>query len=166
MPAVVPARGSRRLLIIPAAADILAITLTEAAAGDDISCYLDGPNAIDHTDEVGVIEQNPYCSNVTLQLDGVEKPTLNVEYTLNLNSPTDDVARLALPQGTTGIAVHLTQIDQDEFTYAADDWYQAIRFQASKPMLVKTKDNRPDPIRQRLNARSKWTPLSQLVAGS
>ena len=63
------------------------------------------------------------------------------------------MARLALPQGTTGIAVHLTQIDQDEFTYAADDWYQAIRFQASKPMLVTTEDNRPDLSRQRLNKK-------------
>ena len=40
LPRAVPSMGTRRVLFLPTVGDILAITTTEAAAADNISCYL------------------------------------------------------------------------------------------------------------------------------
>lgn len=166
IPAAVPSMGTRRVLFLPAVEDILAITKTEVDAGTtkNISCYLTRSNGWQAGGDEATIQDGRYCSVQDFELPGTETRTLMLQYTTNLGTPTDDVARITLERGTVGVLVHFLQIDQDEEDFAVGDWYEAVPVMMGRQTIVPVEDNAVDRINQKAFIRGSWTPFQQLVA--
>lgn len=163
-PAAVPSMGTRRVVFIPAAVDIDALTVAEVTAGENISCYLtrDGWQA---TKDQNTIVDGRYCSAQDYEIPGTKTRQLNLQYTFNLNTPTADEARVALDEGTTGILVHFVQIDEYEEEFGVGDWYEAVPVRMGEQNIVQVEENALDRITQKAFIRGEWSQLRQLVAG-
>lgn len=165
IPAGVPSQGTRRVVFIEGpVADIDAITVAEVTAGVDLSCYLLRQNGLTESLTQNKINDGRYCSAQDFQQFGTKSKEMSLGYTFNLKEPTDDVARLALPEGTRGTLVTIFQVDEDSETYAADDWYKATPVQAGEQHIPSVEDNAMDRIEQQLAVTGSWTGLKQLVA--
>lgn len=163
-PSAVPSLGTRRVVFIEGTvADIKAITAAEVNGGTEISCYLTRQGLAVTLDEQ-VIQDGRYCSPQTLQLPGTENLDVTLQYTFNLNTPTDDVARLTLEKGVTGVLVELLQIDEDQEDYASGDWYWAVPIQAGRQIPVAVEENAVDRISQKAFIRGRATDLLQIAA--
>jgi hypothetical protein len=163
IPAAVPSMGTRRALFLPTVANILAITVAEATAGDNISCYLTRTGWQPTKDQATIVDPR-YCSAQDFEVPGAKSRQLMLTYTFNLNSPTDDEARLALVEGVTGVLVHFIQMDEDADTFAASDWYEAVPVRMGEQNILPVEDNALDRIQQKAFITGEWTGLTQLAA--
>lgn len=167
IPAGVPSQGTRRVVLITGVvADIDAITVAEVTSGKDLSCYLMRQNGLTESLTQNKINDGRFCSAQDFQVFGTKSKEMSLAYSFNLADPTDDEARLALPEGTRGILVVLYQVDEDSETFAADDWYKATPIQAGEQHIPAVEDNAMDRIEQQLAVTGSWTDLKQLVAGA
>lgn len=165
LPSAVPSMGTRRVVFIPGpVTDIDAITVAAVAAADNISCYLTRQNGWAATADQAVIQDSRYCSVQDFELPGTETRTLALQYTFNLNEPTDDEARLGLAPGTEGTLVHFLQVDEDAEEFAVGDWYEAVPVRMGLQQVVQVEDNAVDRIQQKALIRGKWSSFKQLVA--
>lgn len=166
IPSAVPSMGTRRVVFIPGpVADIDALTVTQVTAATNVSCYLTRQGGWAATADEAVINDGRYCSVQDYELPGTEGRTLALQYTFNLNEPTEDEARLALARGTDGVLVHFLQVDEDSETFAAEDWYEAVPVRMGLQSVVPVEDNAIDRIAQKAFIRGKWTGFKQLTAG-
>lgn len=164
IPSAIRTAGTRRVLFIPGGvADLAAITVTEATAGENISCYLTGPG-FELAGEQGAIADRRYCSSQVFEIPGEKTKTLQLTYVFNLGEPTEDEARLALTEGVTGTIVRFLQKDEDSTTFAVGDWYDAVNIVAGEQVPVDGEENAVDRIRQKAFIRSEWAAFKQLVA--
>lgn len=167
IPAGVPSMGTRRVVFIPGTVgDIDNITVTEINAGDAISCYLLRSNGLGKTLTQNKITVGRYCSAQDFQRFGSKSKDMSLAYSVNLNSPEEDEARLALEEGTEGILVEIYQVDEDAETFAADDWYQATPIVTGEQHIPPVEDNAEDRIEQQVAVTGSWTKLRQFVAAS
>lgn len=164
LPAAVPSMGTRRVLFHNTVADITKITKAEAEAADNISCYLTRQNGWAPTGDQAVISDGRYCSSQDFELPGTKTRQLSLQYTFNLDTPADDVARLTLLEGTVGILQHFLQKDDGDDTFDTGDWYEAVPVRLGMQNIVGVEDNAVDRINQRAFITGEWTSLHQLVA--
>lgn len=165
-PSAVASLGTRRVVFIEGAVgNIKAITPTEINGGVELSCYLTRQGLAVTYDQTK-IQDGRYCSPQTLQLEGTETIDVTLQYTYNLNTPSDDVARLTLERGVSGVLVELLQVDEDQEEYAAGDWYWAVPIRAGKQMPVAVEENAVDRISQAAFIRGRATDLVQIAAAA
>lgn len=165
LPSAVPSMGTRRVVFIPGpVANIEALTVAAVAAADNISCYLTRQNGWAATADEAVIADSRYCSVQDFELPGTEGRTLALQYTFNLNEPTDDEARLGLTRGAEGVLVHFLQVDEDSEAFAVGDWYEAVPVRMGMQNVVAVEDNAVDRIQQKAFIRGKWSSFNQLAA--
>ncbi|WP_449407998.1 phage tail tube protein [Microbacterium maritypicum] len=164
LPAAVPSMGTRRVVFASAVANIEAITVAEVTAGENVSCYLTRANGWAPTGDQAVINDSRYCSAQDFELPGTKSRQLSVQYTFNLDEPTEDEARLALTEGTPGYFIHFLQKDDGDATFAADDWYEAVPVLMGMQNVVQVEDNAVDRIMQRAFITGEWVSFKQLVA--
>lgn len=165
LPAAVPSMGTRRVLFLPTVADIDAIKKTEvdASSTENLSCYLTRTGWQAGGEQQSIPDPR-YCSVQDFEIPGTESRTLQLQYTTNLGTPSDDEARIALEKGATGVLVHFLQIEQDEDTFSIGDWYEAVPVQMGMQMIVPVEENAVDRINQKAFIRGRWTEFRQLVA--
>ncbi len=161
IPSAVKTSGTRRGVFAPAVADNSKITVTEAAAGDNISCYL---TAVNSTAEQASIQDRRWCSSQVFEIPGEKTKSLQLTYVFDLANPENDEARLALKEGSAGTIVRVLQKDEDDDTFEADDWYDAADILTGEQNIIEGEDNALDRIVQKQFIRSAWTEPSQLVA--
>jgi hypothetical protein len=166
LPAAVPSMGTRRVLFHSAVADITKITVAETAAAKNLSCYLTRQAGWAPTKDQAVVADGRYCSAQDFELPGTKTRQLSLQYTFNLDTPLDDVARLGLLEGTVGVLQHFLQKDDGDENFALGDWYEAIPVRMGEQNIVQVEDNAVDRIMQRAFIRGEWTKLHQLVAGA
>lgn len=157
--------GTRRVLILPAVADPAAVTLAEATAGDNISCYLTS-TGWQPTEDQASVPDDRLCSSQSFERPGRKTKSLNVQYVFNLASAADDEARLALPEGTSGYALHVIQkAEEDGVAPETGDWYELWPITAGDPMVMPSEANSVDRISQRLFVTGEVVKFEQIVAG-
>lgn len=167
IPAGVPSMGTRRVVFVPGTvADIDAITVTEATAASNISCYIMRNNGLTKNLTQNKITDGRYCSAQDFQRFGSKSKDMSLAYSTNLDTPEDDAARLALVEGTEGILIEFFQVDEDAETFAVGDWYQATPIQLGEQHIPPVEDNAIDRIEQQVAVTGSWTQLKQLVAGA
>lgn len=167
LPSAVPSMGTRRVVFIPGpVADIDAITVAEVTSGKNISCYLTRSGGWNAGGDQATITDSRYCSAQDFEIPGSKTRTLALQYTINLNEPTEDEARIALTEGVEGTLVHLMQLDEESETFAASDFYEAVPVRMGEPMLVNVEDNAVDRVNQKAFIRGPWRSFKQLVAGA
>jgi len=151
LPASVPVDGTRRVIFIPTAADIRAVTATEANAGVHLASYIAGGDAWTPGGDQATIPDPRLSSSQDFEQPGRKTKTLSIRYTYNLNSEEDDVARLTLAEGTVGYLLNVLQKPElDGDTITADDWYEAWPVKAGEPMVVPSEANAVDRIDQKM----------------
>ena len=166
IPTGVPSMGTRRVIFIPGTVgSIDAITVTEANAAASISCYITR-TGLSKTLTQNKVTDSRYCSAQDFQRFGTKSKDMSLQYTFNLNEPTEDEARLALQEGLEGVLVEFFQVDEDSETFAEGDWYQATPIVLGEQDVVPVEDNAVDRINQAVAVSGAWTPLRQLVAGA
>lgn len=164
IPKAVKTAGTRRAIFVPGGvADKAAITVTEAAAGENVSCYL---TQFNQAGEQATIQDRRWCSSSVFEIPGEKTKTLQVAYTFNLGEPTDDEARLALVEGTKGTIIRFLQKDEADTTFAVSDWYDAVDVECGEQIVIEGEDNALDRISQKLFIQSVWEPFKQLVTGA
>lgn len=164
IPKAVKTAGTRRVLFVPGGvADKSAITTTEAAAGENVSCYL---TQFNQTADQAAIQDRRYCSSQVFEIPGEKTKSLQVSYTFNLGEPTDDEARLALTEGTRGTLIRFLQKDEDDDTFSADDWYDAVDVECGEQIVIDGEENALDRIQQKMFIQSEWAAFKQLVTGA
>lgn len=165
IPGGVRSMGTRRVTFVEGGvADLDAITLAEATAAENISCYLTRAGGFEVGGEQQTIPDQRYCSAQDFEIPGTKQKTLMTQYTFNLGDPTQDQARLTLTEGAKGTIIHYVQKDEDDDTFAVGDWYEAVNVECGEQSVVAVEDNAMDRIRQKLFVQSKWTKLNQIVA--
>lgn len=166
LPASVPVEGTRRVVFIEGGVpNLAAITVGAANGGDQLSCYITG-QGVNLSEDTAVIKDGRLCSSQDLEAEGRDTVTVELTYVFNLNEPTDDEARLALPRGVSGTLVLFYQKDEEEATFSIGDWYRAIDVTAGKQRPMAPEENAVDRIMQKMFTRSTITDFRQLVAGS
>lgn len=165
LPAAVPSMGTRRVLFHPTVADITKITKAEVTAAKNLSCYLTRQGWVPTGDQA-VIADGRYCSAQDFELPGTKTRQLSLQYTFNLDTPTDDEARLALLEGTVGVLQHFLQKADGDETFDTGDWYEAVPVRLGMQNIVQVEDNAVDRINQRAFVTGEWTSLHQVVAGA
>lgn len=166
LPASVPVEGTRRYIWIEGgAADINAITLGELIAGVDVSCYITG-DGWQPTGDQAFITDARACTTQDIQRFGRKTKGLAIRYVYNLNEPTEDEARLALAEGSTGDLVSILQKPEEDEDYEVGDWYQAWPSQLGEQMPMPAETNAVDRINQQVAVTGKVTGFCQVVAGS
>ena len=85
-------------------------------------------------------------------------------YTFNLGDPEEDEARIALKERTRGTIIRFLQKDEDDDTFEADDWYDAVDVECGEQIVVEGEDNALDRIKQKMFIQSEWEPFAQLAA--
>ena len=162
-PSAVPSLGTRRVVFIEGTvADIKAITDAELNAGVELSCYLTR-SGLAVTYDQAVIQDGRYCSPQALQLPGVETIDLTLQYTYNLRTPADDVARITLERGVSGVLVEVLQVDEDQEEFTSADSYWAVAILAGKQMPVAVEENAVDRIGQKVFTRGRATDICKVV---
>lgn len=164
LPAAVPSMGTRRVLFHPTVADITKITKAEVTAAENLSCYLTRTAGWAPTADQAVITDGRYCSSQDFELPGTKTRQLSLQYTFNLDVPEDDLARLTLIEGTTGVLQHFLQKADGDETFDTGDWYEAVPVRLGMQNVVAVEDNAVDRINQRAFITGEWTQLHQLLA--
>lgn len=165
LPASVPVDGTRRVIFIPTAADISAVTVTEANGGTPIAGYLTG-DGWTPSGEQATIADARLGSSQDFELPGRKTKTLSIRYVFNLGEPTDDEARITLAEGTKGYLLNVLQKPEAEGdTIAATDWYEAWPVTAGEPMVTPAEANAVDRIDQRMFVTGEVEKFRQFVAG-
>lgn len=130
VPEWVQARGYWNVYWLPAASDLTAITLTEFAAGVDITCYLPDPQWDGVTGEQERFEQTRACLLESFEVLGsVTRGIGDLTYTvLPQEAPTHDgnAVSSALAPGTAGVMV-LRRGKIASSAIAVGDKYSALR---------------------------------------
>lgn len=162
LPSAVPSMGTRRVVFIPGPRPA---TLTAAAvnAGDNISCYLTR-TGWQPTKDQATITDSRYCSAQDFEIPGAKTRSLMLQYTFNVNEPTEDEARLALTEGVEGTLVHFVQVEEDADEFATGDWYEDVYVRMGTQDIVQVEDNALDRINQKAFIRGPWSDLKQLTA--
>lgn len=162
LPSAVPSMGTRRVVFIPGPRPA---TLTAAAvnAADNISCYLTR-TGWQPTKDQATITDSRYCSAQDFELPGAKTRSLMLQYTFNLNEPTEDEARIALAEGAEGTLVHFVQIEEDADEFATGDWYEDVYVRMGSQDIVNVEDNAVDRINQKAFIRGEWSELKQLTS--
>lgn len=164
-PASVPVDGNTKVSILSAVADPAAVTVPEAVAGKDISCYLTSDGWAPAGDQ-GSITDSRLCSTQDFEQPGRKTGVgLTVRYVFNLDEPTDDEARLALAEGTKGYAIKRTQ-KPNEDDFETGDWYELWPFTAGEQKVLPPEANAVDRIEQKLFITGPVQRFKQLVAGA
>lgn len=163
IPKAVKTAGTRRVLfVVGGVADKSKVTAVEAAAAENVSCYLTQFNQT--ADQAGIPDRR-YCSSQVFEIPGEKTKSLEVSYTFNLGEPTEDEARLVLAEGVRGTLIRFLQKDEDDDTFTADDWYDAVDVECGEQIVIDGEDNALDRIKQKMFIQSPWEPFKQLVAG-
>jgi hypothetical protein len=166
LPASVPVEGTRRVVFIEGGvADVEEITLTEIESGDNISCYVTG-NGWQPTGDQAIIPDARLCSTQDFQRGGRKTKGLTLQYTYNLNDPTDDEARLALLEGASGVLVNILQKPEDEDEIEVGDWYEVWPVTLGEQMPMPPETNAIDRISQIAFVTGTVYRFGQIVAGS
>lgn len=164
IPASVPVDGTRRVKFVETIAAPAAMTVAEVTAGDDIGCYLTGDGWNPSGDQQTITDSR-LCSPTDYEQPGRKSEALSIRYVFNLGTPADDVARLTLPEGTTGYLVNGLQKDSDE-AWAADDWYEAWPIKAGVQRVLPSEANAVDRIDQKVFITGPVVRFAKVVAGS
>lgn len=162
LPASVPVDGTRTVSFLTAVAAPAAVTVAEANAGKIISCYLTG-DGWQPTGDQAVVQDDRLCETQSFELPGRKTKSLTVRYVFNLDTPTDDVARLNMAEGTKGWALNRLQADSDD-AYAASDWYELWPVTCGEQMILPAEANAVDRIEQKLFVTGPVLKFKQLVA--
>lgn len=161
IPKAVKTAGTRRVLFVPGGvADKSAITAVEAASAENVSCYL---TQFNQTADQAAIQDRRYCSSQVFEIPGEKTKSLQVSYTFNLGEPTDDEARLALTEGTRGTLIRFLQKDEDDTTFDAGDWYDAVDVECGEQIVIDGEENALDRIQQKMFIQSEWEAFKQIV---
>ncbi len=161
IPKGVKTAGTRRGIFVPGGvADLNAITVAEALSGDNVSCYL---KTVNQTADQASIQDRRWCSSQVFEIPGEKTKSLQIEYTFNLGEPGEDVARLALTEGTRGTFIRFLQKDEASTTFAEGDWYDAVNVECGEQNVIEGDTNEVDRISQKLFIQSEWVPFKQLV---
>ena len=150
LPASVPVDGTRRVLFADTVADAAAVTVVEANAAENLSCYITGDGWVPAGDQA-VIVDGRLCSTQDFEQPGRKSKQLTMRYVFNLKNPADDVARIALAEGSTGYLLNVLQKDEaDGDTITADDWYEAWPVKAGEAFVMPPEANAVDRIEQKM----------------
>lgn len=128
-----PIDGNYKAVLIPIAADLKAIKLTEAnAAGAvDLSCYLTGDGLAITVDEQSITDER-LCSRQTFEQPGRVQYGAELTYIDNTNGPYEtehNKAKEALTQGATHVLVTRRNVAFEE-DFKADEEYNAYPVKA------------------------------------
>lgn len=124
-----PADGNIATWLVPEIADTTAPTVTEIAAGVDVSCYLT-PDGFSLTIDQATISDERLCSTETFAQPGRKSYTLTLTGIDNTNSPneaTDNELVDTLVEGTEMYLVRRRGVPFDQ-EIAADDKVTVIPF--------------------------------------
>lgn len=124
-----PADGNIATWLVPTIADTTAPTVTEIAAGVDVSCYLT-PDGFSLTIDQATISDERLCSTETFAQPGRKSYTLTLTGIDNTNSPneaTDNELVDTLVEGTEMYLVRRRGVPFDQ-EIAADDKVTVIPF--------------------------------------
>jgi len=124
-----PADGNIATWLVPTVADTTAPTVTEIAAGVDVSCYLT-PDGFSLTIDQATISDERLCSTETFAQPGRKSYTLTLTGIDNTNSPneaTDNELVDTLVEGTEMYLVRRRGVPFDQ-EIAADDKVTVIPF--------------------------------------
>jgi hypothetical protein len=149
---------------LSAVADGAAVTVAEANAGDKITCYLTGDGWNPSGDQATITDDR-LCSTQTFELPGRKTKSLTIRYVFNLSEPTDDEARLALPEGEAGFLLMRMQKSADA-TFAVGDYYELWPVTAGEPNVLPAEANSVDRIEQRVFVTGPVVKFGQIVAGA
>lgn len=162
IPKAIKTAGTRRVLFVPGGvADKKAIKKAEVDAAKNVSCYL---TQFNQTADQAAIQDRRYCSSQVFEIPGEKTKSLETMYTFNLGDPEEDEARIALKERTRGTIIRFLQKDEDDDTFEADDWYDAVDVECGEQIVVEGEDNALDRIKQKMFIQSEWEPFAQLAA--
>jgi hypothetical protein len=161
IPTSVPVDGTRTVSFLSAVAAPAAVTAVEATAGQVISCYLTGDGWAPSGDQATVTDDR-WCSSQTFELPGRKTKSLTLRYVFNLDTPADDVARIALAEGAKGYLLNRLQVDSDD-AYAIGDWYELWPVTMGEPMVLPAEANAVDRIEQKAFVTGEVVKFQQLV---
>jgi len=165
-PASVSSDGTRRgVWIEGGVANINAITIAEILSGTDVSCYLTVPGW-DPSEDQATITDSRRCTSTDIQVPGRKSASPTLEYTFNLDEPTEDVARLALTERSTGVFVDILQKPEEDEDIAVGDWYRAFPLKLGAQVPSASATNALDRINQKAFLVGPVSEISQVVAGS
>lgn len=160
IPKGIKTAGTRRVLFVQGGvADKNAIAPLEAAAAKNVSCYL---TQFNQTADQAAIQDRRYCSSQVFEIPGEKTKSLQVSYTFNLDSLADDAARIALTEGTRGTLIRFLQKDEDDTTFDAGDWYDAVDVECGEQIVIDGEENALDRIQQKMFIQSEWAAFKQL----
>lgn len=164
-PASVPVDGNTKVVIAPTVADQDAITVAEAtgAGVTDISAYLTSDGWAPTGDQGSIVDSRLATTQDFEQPGRKTGVGLTIRYVFNLEVPADDEARLALIEGTKGVAIKRTQKPYGD-ALAADDWYEAWPFTAGEQKVMAAEANAVDRIEQKLFITGPVTRFAQISA--
>lgn len=149
VPTGTPSDGQGLVLFVPAIATPAAPTVAELTAGTvkklTYSITGDGYN---HSVTINQVTANRLTLKQTLQYDGTEVDDLSITYVYT--NTAGDVARLALPVGTTGFIVERWAVP-NETAVAAAQIVDVIPIKASVPVKNAPVANQELTRTQRLN---------------
>ena len=164
LPQSVVSDGTRRALFLPAVAVPDAVTVAEATAGDNISCYLTG-QGWQPTEDQANIPDTRLCSSQSFEKPGRKTKSLTLQYVINLSSAPDDEARLALGEGTSGFLLHILQkAEEDGIDPEVGDWYELWPATMGDPMVMPSEENSVDRVSQRAFVTGPVVKFAQIVA--
>ncbi len=163
IPASVPVDGSRTLRFIPTAVNPAAIKLSEITAGTDIGCYITGDGWQPSGDEQTITDAR-LCAPQDFEQPGRESNSLAIRYVYNLAVVGDDVARITLPKGTTGILVLRLQKDSEQ-PWAVGDKYEAWPIKAGVQRVMPGESNAVDRIDQKAFVTGQVQRFKTIVTG-
>jgi hypothetical protein len=132
-PLAVSTNGTVGVKFVTTFADYRAPKLTECNAGSSIelSCYLTGDGLTTNINENN-IEDPRLCSKQIFESPGDYVQSLELAYVYNPGSPSNDVARIGLPQGAKGFVVLRWAIDAEQ-AWAIGDLVDVYPVTMGKP---------------------------------
>lgn len=124
--------GYGLVLFVPAIANIFAPTVSELSSGSVKKLtYSIEAGGYKHDVTINTVKINRFTLPQTLQQDGTIEDTLSIQYAYT--NTAGDVARLALPVGTTGFIVERWAVLNGQ-VIAAADIVDVIPIKASLPL--------------------------------
>lgn len=160
IPKGIKTAGTRRVLFIAGGvADLSAITPLEVAAAKNVSCYL---TQFNQTADQASIQDRRYCSSQVFEIPGEKTKSLQISYTFNLGTPSDDEARRSLAEGTRGTLIRFLQKDEEDTTFDPGDWYDAVNVECGEQIVIDGEENALDRIQQKMFIQSEWAAFKQL----
>lgn len=131
-PQALDTNGTILFLLLPAVANMLTPTITEATAGTvkDLSCYITGDGLALSTTE-NTVEDTRLCTKQNFESPGDFVEGLEITYVYNSLSAPDDVARLSLTPGLVKYALIRYGIDPDD-AISTGDIVDVYKFRTGK----------------------------------